>query len=55
MRGRKQRQQEKEQSTLVFFLKALLGEKVMIELRNESQILGTIDNVDDSMKYVFYL
>lgn len=42
---------EKEQSTLMFFLKALLGEEVMVELRNESQITGIIEHVDDSMKY----
>ncbi len=41
---------EKEQSTLAFFLKALVGEKVVVELRNETQITGTIDHVDSSMK-----
>jgi small nuclear ribonucleoprotein (snRNP)-like protein len=36
--------------SLVIILKALEGQEVTLELRNEIDIRGTIDFVDDSMK-----
>jgi hypothetical protein len=37
--------------TLVVFIRALIGQKLEFVLRNETKITGTLEEVDDNMKY----
>lgn len=39
-------------TTLVYLLQALSGKRLRIELRNETQVLGLVQSVDDNMTYV---
>jgi small nuclear ribonucleoprotein (snRNP)-like protein len=47
--GKKRRQ---EPTTLLFLLQSLIQAEIIVELRNESQIVGTLDYVDDAMNLV---
>lgn len=42
----------KEVRTLACLLQAMLGRKLVVELRNDTIIRGTIDEADDYMKWV---
>ena len=42
---------KREQSSLAILVKALEGISTTIELRNETEITGQIENVDWMMKY----
>jgi small nuclear ribonucleoprotein (snRNP)-like protein len=48
--GRKRKQ---EPTTLLFLLQSLIDAEIIVELRNETQIVGTLDHVDNAMKYTF--
>ena len=41
---------EKGEQSLVCFVQALVGSKLVIELRNDTVIRGTIESVDDYLK-----
>lgn len=40
----------KKSKTLVFFLRGLYNQKVIVQLLNETRIEGSLFNVDDSLK-----
>ncbi len=40
----------RQQNTLVEFLQSLITCKVIVQLRNETEIIGTIEEVDGDMK-----
>lgn len=42
----------REEKSLVCFLQALEGKKLVVELRNDTIIRGQIDEVDEYMKWV---
>eukprot|EP01006_Ploeotia_vitrea_P034498 TRINITY_DN65758_c9_g7_i2.p1 TRINITY_DN65758_c9_g7~~TRINITY_DN65758_c9_g7_i2.p1 ORF type:complete len:133 (+),score=61.19 TRINITY_DN65758_c9_g7_i2:128-526(+) len=39
----------RQRATLVFFLQALVGRRVVVELRNETELRGRLDEVDERM------
>lgn len=44
----------KGQNTLVILIQSFEGKTLTLELRNDVEVTGEIETVDEQMKYVFF-